>query len=97
MHFRCYTVPSLLLHDLRRTGARNLRREGVSESVAMEILGHKTSAIFRRYDITDEADLAEAAARLDAKASRRAVTENGYSIGYSDSKTVQLPKPTTLN
>jgi len=56
-----------MFHDLRRTGARNLRRLGVSESVAMKIGGWKTASVFRRYDITDEADLADAAARLDQK------------------------------
>lgn len=59
-------VPGLFLHDLRRTGVRNLRRLGVAESLAMKISGHKTSSVFRQYDITDEEGLAEVAARLDA-------------------------------
>jgi integrase len=71
--------PGLLLHDLRRTGVRNLRRLGVAESVAMRISGHKTAAVFRRYDITDEADLAEAAKLLDAKA-RMAENQFGHSL-----------------
>ncbi len=33
----------------------------------MKISGHKTSATFRRYDITDEADLREVTKKLDAK------------------------------
>jgi len=57
----------LLVHDLRRTGVRNLRRLGFAEKTIMEISGHKTASVFRRYDIVDEADLAEVAAALDRK------------------------------
>jgi integrase len=60
-------VPDLLFHDLRRTGARNLRRLGVSEGVTMRIGGWKTRNVFERYNIVDHADLADAARRLDAK------------------------------
>jgi integrase len=59
--------PGLLFHDLRRTGARNLRRLGVSEGVVMRIGGWKTRSTFDRYNIIDEADLADAASRLDEK------------------------------
>lgn len=57
----------LIFHDLRRTGVRNLRRLGVAESLSMKITGHKTAAVFKRYDITDEADIADVAVRLDKK------------------------------
>jgi integrase len=60
-------VPNLMLHDLRRSGARNLRRLGVGETVAMKIGGWKTKSVFARYDIVSESDLAEAAKLLDAK------------------------------
>jgi integrase len=55
----------LLVHDLRRSAIRNLMRAGVSEQTAMQFSGHKTPAIFRRYNIVTGSDLAEAAARLN--------------------------------
>ena len=60
---------------------RNLRRLGVAESVAMKISGHKTASVFRRYDITDEADLTEAAARLDEKRNAQTPELFGQSLG----------------
>jgi integrase len=89
-------VAGLLLHHLRRSGVRNLRRLGVAESVAMKISGHKTASVFRRYDITDEADLADAAARLDAKREQH-VTQDGYNIGDSDIKNGNVEKTKPVN
>ena len=61
----------LLIHDLRRTACRNLRRLGVHEKTIMKIGGWKTRSVFDRYNIVDEKDLAEAAAKLDQKAQQR--------------------------
>ena len=57
-------APSLIPHDLRRTAVRNLERAAVPRSSAMQLTGHKTEAVYRRYAIVDEAMLTEAAEKL---------------------------------
>ena len=54
----------MLKHDFRRTAVRNLETAGVPRSVAMKITGHKTEAVYRRYAIVSEQDMAEAVAKL---------------------------------
>jgi integrase len=57
--------PGLLVHDLRRSGIRNLVRAGVSQQIAMRISGHKSANVFARYDIVSPDDLRDAARRLE--------------------------------
>ncbi|MGE3489202.1 MAG: hypothetical protein AB7N29_04280 [Vicinamibacterales bacterium] len=46
---------------------RNMERAGLSRSVAMQLTGHKTEAVYRRYAITSEADLREGVYRLNGQ------------------------------
>ncbi len=60
------------IHDLRRSVSRDLIRTGiVSEDVAMKITGHRTRAVFSRYNITADDDLALAQAALTAYRGRQ--------------------------
>ena len=54
-------MPGRLVHDLRRTAARDFGRAGIVEGVIMELCGRKTRSMFDRYDIIDAQDLAAAA------------------------------------
>jgi len=63
-------VPELLFHDLRRTGARNLRRAGVAEGIIMKIGGWRTRSVFERYAIVSRSDMNDAILKLQESENR---------------------------
>jgi integrase len=71
---RAAGLPGRRLHDFRRTAVRNLDRAGVSRTVGMELVGHRTEEIYNRYNITSNADKREAARKLDIAVSVQAQT-----------------------
>ncbi len=53
-------LPEAIIHDLRRSTARDMRRSGLSEGVIMKLCGWKTRSMFDRYNVIDEQDLTQA-------------------------------------
>jgi len=57
-------LPGRIVHDLRRSAARNMLRAGIPQRVAMLIGGWKTDSVFRRYAIVDERLMSEELKKL---------------------------------
>jgi integrase len=58
-------IKELCFHDFRHTAITNMRKAGVNISVIMAISGHKTMAMFRRYNRIDLNDGREAMRKLE--------------------------------
>ena len=63
---------------------------GVPERVAMQLTGHKTRAIFERYNIVSDGDLQDAARRLDSDASPSLGEASGVSPPLRPANTCPL-------
>lgn len=56
----------LLFHDLRRSGARTLIRQGVPEDIVLRMGGWRTRSMLTRYNVVSTSDLEHAQAAMDA-------------------------------
>jgi len=75
--------PGKLMHDFRRTAATRLdSTPGISRSVAMTLLGHKTDIMFRRYIQTGDKRLVQAANALAEHRSSEMANANRNRNGH---------------
>jgi integrase len=58
-------ITNFRFHDLRHTFNTNMRRANVHHSVIMKLTGHKTAAMFHRYNTVDAGDAREAYQKLE--------------------------------
>jgi integrase len=76
------------VHDLRRSFVTLSRRSGLPESVVARFSGHRTAAVFKRYNIVEEQDLKAAVQVLNrarVSAEPRSVAA-GHETGTVDEK-----------
>jgi integrase len=58
-------LQGLWFHDLRRSFVTRARKHRVPESVVMRMSGHRTRAVFDRYNVVDDEDLRAAVRALE--------------------------------
>ena len=69
-------------HDLRRSFVTNARRRGVPESVVMRMSGHRTRAVFDRYNIVNDDDVRMAVRQIEAGCSQDLATRGSREDGF---------------
>ncbi len=74
-------VPRALIHDLRRTAIRDMRRAGVSLAVAMGAVGHRSLTVHQGYSVVARQDQEDGLARLEALRSGEPVQRRLVTIG----------------
>ena len=102
---RCSTCQSkkkakyigLKFHDLRRTGIRNMSREGIPEKVGMLISGHKTDSVYRRCNIVDMEVLKTATTKIEEHQRKIVEAENSHRTAIVSTKDGADDKTKRLN
>jgi integrase len=73
-------ITNFRFHDLRHTFNTNMRKAGVDQSVIMKMTGHKTAAMFHRYNTVDVQDARAAYLRLEEYLGQEQETGTGGNL-----------------
>ncbi|HUC30026.1 MAG TPA: site-specific integrase [Candidatus Acidoferrum sp.] len=87
--YKWHEYRGLRLHDLRRSAVRNLIRAGVSQKVAMDISGHKTTNVFQRYNITSPKDVLAAMRLVEVAAAKALPPVSAKSVQKRQPKSIK--------
>ena len=74
-------IEDFRFHDLRHCASTNLRRAGVDTATAMQIIGHKSEKMWKRYNAIAEEDLTKAAKTLNEYLQRNTPGTLGDTLG----------------
>jgi integrase len=77
-------VVDVTFHDLRHTFVTNARRSGVDAITTMAITGHKTMAVFKRYNTVDTSDLHAALRQIEQASAIKTAIEVSEPLPESD-------------
>jgi integrase len=78
--------PGKLIHDLRRTMVRDLRRAGVPLAVAMASVGHRSLDVHQGYSVVAAGDLEEGLGRVEALRAGEPVQQRLAAFGGGGSR-----------
>lgn len=76
--------PSVIFHDPRRTAIRLMEDAGIPRREAMQITGHLTESVYKRYDIGAEAGAVEAGRKLREHEQQRTRFANEFANENAD-------------
>lgn len=86
-------VPAALIHDLRRTMTRDMRRANVSLAVAMGTVGHESLEVHHGYSVVSREDQSDGLARVAALRSGEPVQRK--LVGFSAAPASRSMPPTS--
>jgi integrase len=81
------SIQDFRFHDLRHCAATNLRRSNVDTATAMQIVGHKSDKMWKRYNAIEDTDLLNAAKKLNTYHENNTLLTPTLSAGIAASVT----------